>query len=147
MSLQQGLIGHWKLDGVDAKDSSAYDRHGTIEGDVNTEVPGEVDKAFDFVNGAVKLGSNDDKNFAPSDAFTVCFWLNLDFVPTQTNGGLMESPSTSSFVRDYTIVDGLLKFFWETQADIYGPEYEITSDWEGECIMWHLSMMNKTHTL
>jgi len=74
MSLQEGLVGHWELDG-DTKDSTPYDADGIVNGSP-TEVTGIVNGGLDFdgSNDYVDTGVDGRLGFTNSD-LTFSAWV------------------------------------------------------------------------
>jgi len=75
MTLQKGLVGHWELNSLDVKDSSAYDNDGTVNGSPSI-VTGQVNNALEFDGSSdfVDIGDKDELNF--TDKLSLMCWMN-----------------------------------------------------------------------
>jgi len=70
-SWTKGLVGHWTLSSLDAKDSTAYDRDGTLQGNPQI-VSGQVGNAMEFN----RSNSEQVQTSTPAvDTFSVTCWV------------------------------------------------------------------------
>ena len=75
-----GLIGHWKLDG-NANDSTTYANNGTLEGDPNFSITGQIDTAVDCNGVSDAIVISDDTHFDRVNVLnevTLSCWIKVD---------------------------------------------------------------------
>lgn len=93
-SLQDGLVGHWKLDG-NAKDDTIYNNHGTIYGAISTiDRHGQANSAYDFDGTDDYIeGVNNNLTDWP-DGITVSVWVKSDTANWNDTGMLVSKRSS-----------------------------------------------------
>lgn len=76
--LQKGLVGNWKMDG-NAKDSTPYSNHGTVNGaNLTSDRKGQLNKTYNFSSGNyIDVGNGSSLQIGLSD-FTISAWIKTN---------------------------------------------------------------------
>ncbi|MCF7906996.1 LamG domain-containing protein [Patescibacteria group bacterium] len=83
-SLNQGLVGHWPLDGAyfnsttnQVADISGYENHGTNSGaTLTTDRYGQANGAMGFGGDGIKIFAGNDSSLKLEDDMTIAMWIN-----------------------------------------------------------------------
>jgi len=84
MTWSKGLVGHWTLSSLDAKDSSAYDNNGTVNSSPSV-VSGQTGNALKFDGSTTYINTNTSLVSGSNGALTVMAWIYSN----QVNDGVI----------------------------------------------------------
>lgn len=81
--LQKGLVSHWKFDG-NAKDSTPYRNHGTVNGaTLTTDRKGQSDEAYSFDGTGDEVACGSNTSLAITGDITLATWISLNVTDEQ----------------------------------------------------------------
>ncbi len=152
MALQKGLVGHWTMNSEDTdngkiRDRSAYDNHGTLQGNPSTGNFGIIGDAYEFDGNDDYIDMGDPDLYNDLAAITVSVWIYRNSDQQQTYFAKEDDDGGTDMwgIRQENSSD--IRYYVRTDDGSFHDIQSIASSSTGEWVHFALTWDKSTSTL